>query len=54
MRAVVALILTLVGAAAIMISPITSWTLPVALAGSALVLWGVAVLVRWLLRNWNW
>ena len=50
----IALIVTLLGAAAIMISPITSWTAVVALCGSALVVSGLATLLWWLLRNWNW
>jgi len=53
-RTVVALILTLVGAVAVMVSPITPWTTPVALAGPALVVPGVVFLVCLLLRNWNW
>jgi hypothetical protein len=38
-------IVTLVGAATVMISPITPWTTVVALHGLALVVSGVAVLI---------
>ena len=51
---IVALIVTLVGAATIMISPITPWTTVVALHGLALVVSGVAVLIWWLIHNWTW
>jgi hypothetical protein len=50
----IALTVSLVGAAAVMISPISSWTTVVALHGLALVVAGLAVLTWWLLRNWNW
>ena len=51
---IIASIVMLVGAAAVMISPITSWTATVALHGLALVVLGVSVLLWWLFRNWNW
>jgi len=50
----IALVVALLGATVVMISPITPWTTTVALLGLALVVPGVAVLIRWLLRNWNW
>jgi hypothetical protein len=50
----IALIVTLLGAAAVMVSPITPWPAAVALCGAALVVAGVAVLLWWLLRNWSW
>jgi hypothetical protein len=48
------LVIALTGALAVMISPTMSWTAAVALHGLALAVSGVAVLVWWLLRNWNW
>ena len=47
-----AMIVALLGAAAIMISPITSWTMALAIGGIALLLPSATVLVVWLLRNW--
>ena len=38
----------------VVISPITPWTTAVAVVGLALVVPGVAFLIWWLLRNWNW
>jgi hypothetical protein len=45
-------IVTLLGATAIMISPVTPWTLGLALAGLLLVVPGGTVLVVWLFRHW--
>jgi hypothetical protein len=42
----------LLGAAAVMISPITSWTVVLAIFGIALFLPSAAIAVVWLLRNW--
>ena len=46
-----AMVVALLGAAAIMISPITSWTMVLAVVGIVLLLPSGAVLVVWLLRN---
>jgi hypothetical protein len=35
-----------------MISPITFWTMALAIFGIALLLPSAAILVRWLLRTW--
>ena len=51
---IIALGVALLGATVVMISPITPRTTTVALLGLALVVPGVTVLIRWLLRNWNW
>ena len=53
-RAVPVAVMTvaLLGAAAIMISPITFWTMALAIVGIALLLPSAAILVRWLLRTW--
>jgi hypothetical protein len=51
---IIALVVALLGATVVMISPITPWTTAVAVVGLALVVPGVAVLTWWLLRNWNW
>jgi membrane-bound ClpP family serine protease len=51
---IIALVVALLGATVVMISPITPWTTAVAVLGLALVVPGVAVLTWWLLRNWNW
>jgi hypothetical protein len=42
----------LLGAAAVLISPITSWTMALAIFGIALLLPSAAILVVWLLRTW--
>ena len=47
-----ALVVALLGAAAIMISPITPWTTVLAVGGIVLLLPSAAVLVVWLLRHW--
>ena len=49
---VVAMTVALLGAAAVMISPITSWTVVLAIIGIALFLPSAAIVVVWLLRNW--
>jgi hypothetical protein len=49
---VVAMTVALLGAAAVMISPITSWTVVLAIFGIALFLPSAAIAVVWLLRNW--
>ena len=53
-RAVVpaAMAVALLGATAVMLSPLTPWTAALALCGVALLLPAVAVLVVWLLRSW--
>jgi hypothetical protein len=53
-RAVVAgaLVVGLLGAAAIMISPITPWATALAVSGTVLFLPSAVVLVVYLLRNW--
>jgi hypothetical protein len=38
----------------VVVSPITPGTTAVAVVGLALVVPGVAVLIWWLHRNWNW
>ena len=48
----VAMVVALLGAAAIFISPITSWTMVLAVVGIVLLLPSGVVLVVWLLRNW--
>ena len=50
----VALVVTLLGAVTIMISPITPRTPTVVVCGSVLVVSGLAVLLWWLLRGSNW
>ena len=47
-----AMVVALLGAAAIFISPITSWTMVLAVVGIVLLLPSGAVLIVWLLRNW--
>ena len=47
-----AMIVALLGAAAIMISPIMSWTMALALGGIALLLPSATVLAVWVLRHW--
>jgi len=47
-----AMVVALLGAAAIFISPITSWTMVLAVGGIVLLLPSGAVLIVWLLRNW--
>jgi len=47
-----AMVVALLGAGAIFISPITSWTMVLAVVGIVLLLPSGAVLVVWLLRNW--
>ena len=49
---VVAMTVALLGAAAVMISPITSWTMALAIIGIALLLPSAAIAVVWLLRTW--
>jgi hypothetical protein len=51
---IIALVVTLLGATVVMISPITPWTTAATVLGLALAVPGVAILVWWLLRNWNW
>jgi hypothetical protein len=51
---IIALVVALLGATAVMISPITPWTTAATVLGLALVVPGVTVLIWWLLRNWNW
>jgi uncharacterized membrane protein HdeD (DUF308 family) len=51
---IIALVGALLGATVVMISPITPWTTAATVLGLALVVPGVAILVWWLLRNWNW
>jgi hypothetical protein len=51
---VIALVVALLGATVVMISPITPWPTAVAFLGLALVVPTAAVLIWWLLRNWNW
>ena len=51
---IIALVVALLGATVVMISPITPWTTAMAVLGLALVVPGVVVLTWWLLRNWNW
>ena len=46
-----AMVVALLGAAAVMISPITSWTMALAIFGIALLLPSAAILVVWLLRT---
>ena len=47
-----AMVVALLGAAAIFISPITSWTMVLAVGGIVLLLPSGAILIVWLLRNW--
>jgi uncharacterized membrane protein len=47
-----ALVVGLLGAAAIMISPITSWTTVLAVGGIVLLVPSAAVLAVGILRNW--
>ena len=47
-----AMIVARLGGAAIMISPITSWTMALAIGGLALLLPSATVLAVWLLRHW--
>jgi hypothetical protein len=47
-----ALIVALLGAATIMISPVTPWTMVLAGGGIALLLPSAAVLIVWILRHW--
>jgi hypothetical protein len=51
---IIALVVALLGATVVMISPITPWTTAVTVLGLALVVPAVTVLIWWLLRNWNW
>jgi hypothetical protein len=51
---IIALVVALLGATVVMISPITPWTTAATVLGLALVVPGVTVLIWWLLRNWNW
>ena len=46
------MVVALLGAAAVLISPITPWTMVLAVVGIVLLLPSVAVLVVWLLRHW--
>jgi hypothetical protein len=47
-------VLEVLVAPAVTISPITSSSTAVAVCGVTLVVTGVAVLIRWPPRNWNW
>ncbi len=47
-----AMVVALLGAAAIMVSPITPWATVLAVGGIVLLLPSAAVLVVWLLRHW--
>lgn len=47
-----AMVVALLGAAAIMVSPITPWATVLAVGGTVLLLPSAAVLVVWLLRPW--
>jgi hypothetical protein len=47
-----AMVVALLGAGAIFISPLTSWTMVLAVGGLVLLLPSGAVLIVWLLRNW--
>ena len=47
-----ALVVALLGAATIMISPITPWTTALALGGIILLLPSATVLAVWILRHW--
>jgi hypothetical protein len=47
-----ALVVALLGAATIMISPITPWTTVLAVGGIVLLLPSATVLVLWILRHW--
>jgi len=46
------LIVALLAASAIMISPITDWTMALAVGGVALLLPAAGVLIVWILRYW--
>jgi hypothetical protein len=46
------LISAVLGAAAIMISPVTPWTMAVALCGATLLVAAAGILAVWLLRHW--
>jgi hypothetical protein len=46
------MLVALLGAGAIMISPITPWTMVLTVGGIALLVPSAAVLVVWLLRLW--
>ena len=47
-----AMVVALLGATAIFISPITSWTMVLSVVGIVLLLPSGVVLIVWLLRNW--
>ena len=47
-----ALVVALLGAATIMISPITPWTTVLAVGGIVLLLASATVLAVWILRHW--
>ena len=51
-RPLAAMVVALLGAAAIMVSPVTPWATVLAVGGILLLLPSVAVLVVWLLRRW--
>jgi hypothetical protein len=46
------MVVALLGATAIFISPITSWTMVLSVVGIVLLLPSGVVLIVWLLRNW--
>ena len=48
---VTAVVVAILGAAATMISPITPWTLGIAMAGALAVVAASAVLIVWLVRR---
>ena len=49
---IAAMVVALLGATAIFISPITPWTMVVAVVGIVVLLPSGAALIVWLLRNW--
>lgn len=49
---IAAMLVALLGAGAVMISPLTPWTTLLAVGGLVLFLPAAVVLIVWLLRNW--
>jgi hypothetical protein len=48
----VAFVVAVLGAAAIMISPVTPWTLLLAVAGLVLLMPAAIVLIVWIIQHW--
>jgi hypothetical protein len=49
---VAAIVVGLLGAAAIMVSPVTPWTMVLVIGGLAVLVPAVTFLIVWVLRHW--